>query len=136
MALGPQCGYSSIVPTPDFTEIPQLDRSHADEIFSPSGDPSMTELQADIWAGVRANLENDLPGVLEHANPRAELHKIRGSVVSAGLGRLGAILEYLERQASPEEIAGALPSLLPAAAEALAAFEEAYPHLAQISGGR
>lgn len=112
--------------------IPLINEELSAELFTPVDEPDYTEMQKQLWTGIRGGLETALLSAI--ASPadalQSNLHRIRGYVSTAGMQRLERVLKDWETQPAPETLANEFGVVaLNVAQLSLAAIEEKYPHL-------
>lgn len=115
-----------------YCSVPLISEALSDELFAPQGGGDVLQMQKEIWADIRADLDRDLRG-LEGACPddlRRHLHRIRGYVSTASLQRLSEILLAWERAPDPGQATNDfLPAALEACERSIAEVERKYPQL-------
>lgn len=120
----------------DFSAIPLVDDEITAELFTEDADPDMSQMQQELWQGVRRDLLRDLQSVraefiagnLEEARRLA--HKVAGYSGSGGLKRVGVVLRKLQHGEIPdEEFLSTLDEIVTWSKAGMDEIEARYPHL-------
>lgn len=115
-------------------ELPLVNATLADELFSPQGTADDDAMQRDIWSGIAADLIPDLQSTAANAcdadSLRTELHRIRGYCATCALVRLAACLHRWELLPNPAANSAAdAAEAIALAQRSILEIEHIYPHL-------